>query len=193
MHCNSKFFACIAIINCLISLLLHVTILLVKPLQLHLALCNWLTPHNLNLYKPPDNADCHGINFEDFHFYLIVVTELLQICIMADAAVVKSNNTSNKMKSDGLGGNKSKISESFEDSLSSLLLTNVTTSEFTEAKATAPYLNEGAQAVIKRTFHLGGTKYVIYQGSHGLIENIYLKEWEDGEVKSKVLNSLCLN
>ena len=52
MHFNLKIFACIAIINCLISFLLHVTILLVKALQLHLALCNWLTPHILNLYKP---------------------------------------------------------------------------------------------------------------------------------------------
>ena len=190
MHFNSKFVACIAIINCLISLLLHVTIPLVKPLQLHLTLCNWLTPHNLNLYKPPDNADCHRIYFEDFHFYLILVPEH-QICIMAEAAVVKSNNASKKRKSDDLGGNKNKkslantstakISESFEDSLSSLLISSVPTSEFTEAKATAPNLNEGAQAVIKRTFHLGGTKYVIYQGSHGLIENIYLKECEDGE------------
>ena len=42
-----------------------------------------------------------------------------------------------------------------------------------------------SMTVIKRTFHLGGSKYVIYQGSHGLIENIHLKEWEDGEVKNK--------
>ena len=151
MHFKSKVFACIAIINCCISFLLHVTILLVKPLQLHLALCNWLTPHNLNLYKPPDNADCHRIYFEDFHLYLILVTEH-QICIMAEAVVVKSNNASKKRKSDGLGGNKSKkslaststakISESFEDSLSSLLMSNVPASEFTEAKATAPHLKD---------------------------------------------------
>ena len=113
---------------------------------------------------------------------------------MAEAAVVKSNNASKKRKRDGLGGNKSKkslaststakISESFEDSLLSLLMSNVPTSEFIEAKATAPNLDE-AQAVIKRTFYLGGTKYVIYQGSHRLIENIYLKEWEGGEVKNQ--------
>ena len=114
---------------------------------------------------------------------------------MAEAAVVKPNNASKKRKSDGLGGNKSKkslaststakILESFEDLLSSLLRSNVPTSEFIEAKATAPNLNEDAQTVIKTTFHLGGTKYVVYQGSHGLIENIYLKEWEDGEVKNQ--------
>ena len=40
-------------------------------------------------------------------------------------------------------------------------------------------------SVIKRTFHLGGSKYVIFQGSQGLIENIYLKEWEDDEVKNQ--------
>ena len=122
---------------------------------------------------------------------------------MAEAAVVKSNNASKRRKSDGLGGNKSmeslastssaKISESFEDSLSSLLMSNVLTSEFTDVKATAPSLSEGAQAVIKRTFHLGGTKYVIYQSSYGFIENIYLKEWEDDEVKTKALGSLRLN
>ena len=34
-------------------------------------------------------------------------------------------------------------------------------------------------------FHLGGSKYVIYQGSYGLIENIYLKDWEDVEMKNQ--------
>ena len=119
---------------------------------------------------------------------------------MAEAAVVKSNNGSKKRKSDGLGGNKSKkslastssakISESFEDLLSSLLMSNVPTSENNEPKATAPNRNEGGQAFIKRTFHLGGSKYVIYQGSQGLIENIYLKEWEDGEVKNQGIKLL---
>ena len=117
---------------------------------------------------------------------------------MAEAAVVKSNNASMKRKSDDLGGSKSKkslastsiakISETFEDSLSGLLMSNVPTSEYTDAKATVPDLNEGAQAGIKRLFHLGGSKYVIYQGSRGLIENIYSKEWEDGEVKNQSLN-----
>ena len=117
---------------------------------------------------------------------------------MAKAAVLKSNNASKKRRSDGLGGSKnkkslasssaSKISETFEDSLSSLLMSNVPTSEYTDAKATGSGLNEGTPAVIKRTFHLGGSKYVIYQGSHGLIENIYLKEWEDGEVKNPLIS-----
>ena len=62
-------------------------------------------------------------------------------------------------------------------------MSNVPTSEYSDAKA--PNLNEGAQAVIKRTFHLGGSKYVIYQGSQGLLENSYLKEWEDAEVKNQ--------
>ena len=62
---------------------------------------------------------------------------------MAEAAVLKSNNASKKRKSDGLGGSKnkrslaststSKISETFEDSLSSLLMSNVPTSEYTDA------------------------------------------------------------
>ena len=95
---------------------------------------------------------------------------------MAEAAVVKSNNVSKKRKSDGLGGSKSKkslaststakITETFEDSLSSLLMSNVPTSEYTDTKSDLPDQNESAEAVIKRTFHLGGSKYVIYQGSH---------------------------
>ena len=114
---------------------------------------------------------------------------------MAEAAVLKSNNGSKKRKSDGLGGSKnkkslaststSKFSETFEDSLSSLLMSNVPKSEYTDAKPTGSGLNEVNPTVIKRTFHLGGSKYVIYQGSHGLIENIYLKEWENGEVKNQ--------
>ena len=116
---------------------------------------------------------------------------------MAEAAVLKSNNASKKRKSDGLGGSKnkkslaststSKISESFEDSLSSLLMSDVPTSEYTDAKPTGSGFNEVTPTVIKRTFHLGGCKYVIYQGSHGLIKNIYLKEWEDGEVKNQAI------
>ena len=52
-------------------------------------------------------------------------------------------------------------------------------------KTTASNPNQGGQAFIKGTFHLGGTRYVIYQGSQGLIENIYLKEWEGGQVKNE--------
>ena len=69
-----------------------------------------------------------------------------------------------------------KITETFEDSLSTLLMSNVPTSEYTAPQSDLPDPNEGAEVVIKRTLHLGGSKYVIYQGSHGLIENIYLKE-----------------
>ena len=114
---------------------------------------------------------------------------------MAEALVVKLNNVSKKRKSDGLGGSKSKkslasnssskITETFEDSLSSLLMSNVPINEYTDSKSIQSDPNEGAEAVIKRTFHLGGSKYVIYRGSHGVIENIYLKEWEDGEVKNQ--------
>ena len=113
---------------------------------------------------------------------------------MAEAVLVKSNNTSKKRKSGGVGGNKSKkslastssakISKTFEDSLSSLLMSNVPASDYNvnEGKATAYNPNEGGQVVIKRTFYIGGSKHVIFQGSQGLIENIYLKEREDGEV-----------
>ena len=116
---------------------------------------------------------------------------------MVEAVLVKSNNASKKRKCDGVCGNKSKksfastssakISESFEDSLSSLLMSNVPTFECNnnEGKATAYNPNEGREGVIKRTFLLGGTKYVIFQGSQGLIENIYLKEWEDGTANGK--------
>ena len=80
-----------------------------------------------------------------------------------------------------------KISESFEDSLSNLLMSNVPTFEYNEneGKSAAYNPNEGREGVIKRTFHLGGSKYVIFQGSQGIIENIYLKEWQDGKVKIK--------
>ena len=37
-------------------------------------------------------------------------------------------------------------------------------------------------AIIKRTFHIGGAKYVIFHGTQGLIEHICVKEWQDGEV-----------
>ena len=120
---------------------------------------------------------------------------------MAEAAVVKSSNASKKRRSDGFGGSKhkrslattstSKIAENFEDSLSSLLMSNVPTSEYTAEKATGSELNEGISTTIERTFHLGGPKYVIYQGSHGLIENIYLKEWEDGEAKNQGIKTHC--
>ena len=83
---------------------------------------------------------------------------------MAEAAVVKSNNASEKWKSDGVGGNKSKkslastssakISESFEDLLSSLLMSNVPTSEYTDAKATASNPNEGDKLLSKQHFIL---------------------------------------
>ena len=99
-----------------------------------------------------------------------------------------------KRKSDTAGGSKStkstaKISESFEVSLSSLLMSNVRTNAYNEnAMGAYPYTtNEGRDGVIKRTFHLGGSKYVNFHGTQGLIENIYLKEWEDGEVKTKGL------
>ena len=66
-------------------------------------------------------------------------------------------------------------------------MSNVPTTAYNknEGKAIAYNANEGREGVIKRTFHLGGSKYVIFHGSQGLIENIYLKEWEDGEVKNK--------
>ena len=96
-----------------------------------------------------------------------------------------------------MGGNKSKkslattssakISESFEDSLSSLLMSNVPASDYNvnEGKPSTSNTTEAREMVIKRTFHLGTSKYVIFQGSRGLIENIDLKEWEDGEVKNE--------
>ena len=66
-------------------------------------------------------------------------------------------------------------------------MSNVPTSSNNEneEKTTAYNANEGGEGVIKRTFHLGGSKYVIFLGIQGLTENIYLKEWEDGEVKNK--------
>ena len=48
------------------SSFLHVTILLVKSLQLHLSPYNWLISDNLNLYKVPDNAVCHRIYSKEF-------------------------------------------------------------------------------------------------------------------------------
>ena len=114
---------------------------------------------------------------------------------MAEAAVVKSNNGSKKRKGDGVGGNKSKkslvgtstskISDSLEDSLSTLLMSNVPPSENIQPKSAVTTNIETPALYIKRTFHLGGTKYVIYQGDQGIIQNIYLKEWEDGEVKNQ--------
>ena len=86
---------------------------------------------------------------------------------MALAAVVKSNK---KFCS-------AKISKSIEDSLLSL--------EGNEGNTAVFNPNEAREGVIKRTFHLGGSKYVIFHGSQGLIANIYWKEWEDGEVKNK--------
>ena len=102
---------------------------------------------------------------------------------MAEAAVIKSSNASKKRRSDGLGGSKnkrslattttSKISETFEDSLSSLLMSNVPTSEYTDEKPTGSGIDECSSTVIKRTFHLGGPKYVIYQGYMVLLK-IYI-------------------
>ena len=68
------------------------------------------------------------------------------------------------------------ISESFEESLSSLL---------SNAPATAFSENDKRDGIIKRTFHLGGSKYAIFHGTQGIIKNIYLKEWDDGEVINK--------
>ena len=34
--------------------------------------------------------------------------------------------------------------------------------------------------VIKMTYHLGGTKYMVFFGQQGMVEEIHLKEW-DGE------------
>ena len=71
-----------------------------------------------------------------------------QTCRMAEAALAKSNNES-KNEGGGVGGNESKkslastssakIAESFEDSLSSLLMSNVPSSDYNvnEGKATA--------------------------------------------------------
>ena len=114
---------------------------------------------------------------------------------MAEAAVVKSNNGSKKRKGDGVGGNKSKkslvltstskISDSVEDSLSTLLMSNAPPSEYIEPQSALTSNIEAPAPFIKRTFHLGAKKYVIYQGDQGIIQNIYLKEWEDGEVKNQ--------
>ena len=188
-------FACTAINNCLISYLLHVTILLVQSLQLQLPPCNYLMTHDLKLYKLPDNI--HRIYSTDFHLYNSCKFIGKISSTMTEAVLVKSNNGAKKRKGECVGGNKSKkslastssakISESFEDCISSLLMSNVPTSQYNdnEGKSPAYNLNEGREGVIKRTFHLGGTKYVIFQGSQGLIENIYMKEWEDGEVKNQ--------
>ena len=92
---------------------------------------------------------------------------------MAEAVLFKSNNGSKKRKGDGVGGNKSK------KSLASLLMSNVPANTFNENEGNTAVFNpnEGKEGIIKRTFHLGGSKYIIFHGSQGLIRNIYLKEW----------------
>ena len=94
---------------------------------------------------------------------------------MAEAAVVKSDTGSKKRKAKYTGGNKSKksltsttgakISESFEVSLSNLLMSNDPANTFNENEAPAINPNDDKGDLIKRTFHLGGTKYVIFHGS----------------------------
>ena len=34
---------------------------------------------------------------------------------------------------------------------------------------------------IKMSFHLGITKYLIFHGPNGFVENIHLQEWENGK------------
>ena len=36
-----------------------------------------------------------------------------------------------------------------------------------------------------RSFHLGGTKYLIFHGPNGFVENINLQEWEDGKIVNR--------
>ena len=82
---------------------------------------------------------------------------------MAEAAVVKSNTGSKKRKSEYAGGNKSKksltsttgakISESFEDLISSLLMSNDPANTFNENEGNTAAINSNDEkgGVIKRT------------------------------------------
>ena len=87
---------------------------------------------------------------------------------MAEAAVVKSNTGSNKRKAEYAGGYKSKKSmtstsgtknsESFEDSVLNLLMSNDPANTFNVNEGNAISPTEGKGGLIKRTFHLGGDK-----------------------------------
>ena len=126
-----------------------------------------------------------------------IIFFLKKTITMAETVLLKSSNASKKRKSNTPGGNKSKkslaspssakISESFEESLLILLMNNAPTTAYNENEGSPCTYNENEVrgGLIKRTFHLGGSKYVIFHGSQGLIEHIYLKDWEDGEVKNK--------
>ena len=43
----------------------------------------------------------------------------------------------------------------------------------------------GLKAPFKRTFHIGGDKYIIFTADKGVIDQIQIKEWDDKVVKKE--------
>ena len=96
---------------------------------------------------------------------------------MAEASITLLNKPSCSKKRKNDNGQISKNKKS---------LTNYTpsssdmTSTLSQRNLEEMELNLNINQTYKKTYHLGGRKYVVYYGPKGLIEEIYIKEW-DGE------------
>lgn len=49
-----------------------------------------------------------------------------------------------------------------------------------------PITSESLISEFKRTYHLGGRKYLIFYGPKGIVQNIYLKDWDGVSVKASM-------
>ena len=109
---------------------------------------------------------------------------------MTEAYLTKSSTAKNKRKSEVASTPKSKKSQlnskteeiSIEKALNFLQNSNVEIGDVTYNQHQHPTVTTGDE--IKRTFHIGGYKYLVFLGKRGIVEDILLKEW-DGK---KVLN-----
>ena len=96
--------------------------------------------------------------------------------MMAEAPLILKPPTLKKRKNDvnhkvGVGGSKKQILISDVDRGNSVSKDNTVAANMSE---------------VRKTYHIGGTKYLIFHGSNGLIENIYFKDWDGKKVNSSV-------
>ena len=95
--------------------------------------------------------------------------------MMAEASLVPKPPNLKKRKTENVkfGSNKKQI-----------MLTDVTKS--VNGNPTSSNVDHGQLGAndleVRKTYHIGGSKYVIFHGTKGFIENIYVKDW-DGKGK----------
>ena len=97
---------------------------------------------------------------------------------MAEASL-KSTLNNKKRRVDGSAGTKSKKAMQTLSSESLNALNSITDLTLS---GPVPSTSSGNNSVIKKTYHLGGTKYMVLFGQQGMNEEIHLKEWDEEKV-----------